>query len=202
MFSGRPHQALCSSLFLTEASPTRRCCSSSLVRVILMVQGLRGVNNPMLSHQSRRVFEVHSMAAARLRRLYDELHRIRWIKSERIIVMASNLHWMNLIFKIQSPFVKIKEEKKILWWRISFSSDVFFLKNQCNPGAFINDVIKFGHLKKLEFVYQVCPRDWSVPSGVEVLKELLVPLWMACWRCWWGWRQTYQHESEFLTILN
>ena len=81
VFSGRPHQVLCSSLFLTEASPTRRCCSSSLARVILMVQGLRGVNNPMLSHQSRRVFEVHSMAAARLRRWYDVLHRIRWIKS-------------------------------------------------------------------------------------------------------------------------
>ena len=57
VFSGRPHQALCSSLFLTEASPTRRCCSSSLVRVILMVQGQRGVSNPMLSHQSRRVLK-------------------------------------------------------------------------------------------------------------------------------------------------
>ena len=57
VFSGRPHQVLCSSLFLTEASPTRRCCSSSLVRVILMVQGLRGVNNPMLIHQSRRMLK-------------------------------------------------------------------------------------------------------------------------------------------------
>ena len=74
VFSGRPHQALCSSLILTEASPTRRCCSSSLVRVILMVQGLRGVNNPMLSHQSRRVLEVHSMAAVQLRKLYIVLH--------------------------------------------------------------------------------------------------------------------------------
>ena len=78
-------------------------------------------------------------------------------------------------FTETGPIYEDLEREEDVEMEVLSSSDAFCLKNQCWPSTYWSEWNESGYLWNQEFVYHVCPRDWSVSQWCQGAEGVTQP---------------------------